>query len=47
MLKTSKNDKKNHGFGLKHVKEIVKKYDGNFNYELLKNYFIANVTLRK
>ncbi|WP_407695595.1 GHKL domain-containing protein [Sharpea porci] len=24
MLKTSKTDKKNHGFGLKHVKEIVK-----------------------
>lgn len=47
MLKTSKTDKKNHGFGLKHVKEIVKKYDGKFNYELLQNCFIANITLRK
>lgn len=47
MLKTSKNDKKNHGFGLKHVKEIVKKYDGKFNNELLQNCFIANITLKK
>jgi uncharacterized membrane protein/intracellular sulfur oxidation DsrE/DsrF family protein len=44
--KTSKNDKKNHGYGLQNVKETVEKYDGSFEVYIKDNKFIAEITLK-
>jgi uncharacterized membrane protein/intracellular sulfur oxidation DsrE/DsrF family protein len=44
--KTSKNDKKNHGYGLQNVKETVEKYDGSFEVYIKDNQFIAEITLK-
>jgi sensor histidine kinase YesM len=33
-LLTTKPDKENHGYGLSNVKDIVKKYNGNYNYDM-------------
>ncbi len=40
-LKTTKKDKKNHGLGLKIVKETIKECDGIFNTSLEGNYFVS------
>lgn len=45
-LNTSKKDAKNHGFGVKIIKSIIAKYNGDFNYLVKNGRFIANVTLK-
>ena len=45
-IKSSKADKKNHGFGLSLIEDISKKYDGYFQTETKENTFIATVTLK-
>lgn len=45
-LKTTKKDKKNHGFGLKTIRSIVKKYDGIYDLHFEKDKFIADVWLK-
>ena len=46
-LKTTKADKKNHGFGIKTIKEIVEKYDGIYDFQVSDNEFVADIWLRK
>lgn len=43
--KTTKQDKINHGLGLKNVEEIVKKRDGTINYEALNGWFEVTVII--
>lgn len=44
-LKTSKEDKENHGLGTQIINDIAYKYNGNVKYEIVDNQFIANVML--
>ena len=44
-LKSSKIDKKRHGYGLKNVEEIVKKYKGKINYSVKEKYFYTELLL--
>ena len=46
-LKTSKIDAKNHGMGIRNIKEIVKRNNGSFNIELLEGFFKVEVYLKK
>lgn len=45
-LVTKKEDKSNHGFGIKSIKNIAKKYDGSAEFSEQNGYFIAEVWLR-
>lgn len=47
LLSTTKEDRSNHGLGLKIVKEIVDKYNGMFEYENDNFCFTATVTLQE
>ncbi len=42
---TSKEDKKNHGLGLKSVQKICEKYDGNLDVDMIDNTFNIKVVL--
>ena len=46
MPKTTKKEKKNHGMGLKNVKEIVQKYEGEYNIDIKEGRFIVEVSLK-
>ena len=46
-LITTKNDKRNHGYGLKSIKYSVEKYKGNMEYELNKNWFELKILIPK
>lgn len=43
---TNKIDRKNHGFGMKIIKNIVEKYDGCINYEYNNNMFTVKILLK-
>lgn len=45
-LKSTKEDKKNHGFGLKTVRDIAQKYDGMCHTSFDKDTFVADVWLK-
>lgn len=45
-LITKKEDKNNHGFGIKSIKNIAKKYDGSAEFSEQNGYFIAEVWLK-
>lgn len=42
-LRTTKKNKKLHGFGIKNVKEIIKKYDGVMDCGVVDNSFKINI----
>ncbi|MEG1963354.1 MAG: ATP-binding protein [Clostridia bacterium] len=44
-LETTKKDKLNHGYGLKNVKTLVKKYNGEIKYGKNGEKFVVNVIL--
>lgn len=44
-LQTTKQDKKNHGIGLKSVKETIEKYNGMIEFYENNNFFIADIWL--
>lgn len=44
-LKTSKNDRLNHGLGLENVKNAVERNEGRFKFEVKKKEFITSVIL--
>lgn len=44
-LKTIKKDKNKHGFGLKNIKKIVDKYNGNMEINIKDNKFITKIAL--
>jgi hypothetical protein len=44
-FKTTKTDKKNHGFGLLSVKNIVDKCSGTFEITTTNGYFVANIVI--
>lgn len=46
-LKTTKNDKSNHGLGTFSISQIVEKYDGMKNYYEQNDYFIADIWLKR
>lgn len=46
-LITSKQDSKNHGFGMISIKYIVQKYNGTLNFEIIDNMFYLNITIPK
>ena len=43
--KTTKQDKKNHGYGIKIIESIAEKYNGGFNIHTGDNQFVASVYL--
>ena len=45
IFKTIKNDKKNHGYGLKNVKRIVELYNGQIDIEYIEDKFIVEIFL--
>ena len=45
-LVTKKEDKSSHGFGIKSIKNIAKKYDGGAEFSEQNGYFIAEVWLK-
>lgn len=45
-FKTTKNDSKSHGFGMKIIKTVVDKYDGCINYECKDNTFKVKILLK-
>ncbi|MBD5116856.1 MAG: GHKL domain-containing protein [Ruminococcaceae bacterium] len=45
-LLTKKEDKNEHGFGIKSIKNIAKKYDGSAEFSEQNGYFIAEVWLK-
>ncbi len=45
-FKTSKADKKNHGFGMKNMEEAVKKYGGTITTRVEENEFIIEIFLK-
>lgn len=44
-LVTTKRDKKNHGFGLKTMEQLTKKYDGFIDYETKEGWFCLSINL--
>ena len=44
-LKTTKNDKDNHGLGLKIIHSIVDKYNGIFKASMENGYFVVHIML--
>ena len=42
----SKKDKNNHGFGMKNIENVVKKYDGDYTYGKENNDFWAEVRVK-
>lgn len=44
-LVTTKRDKKNHGFGLKTMEQLTKKYDGFIDYETEQGWFCLSINL--
>ena len=40
---TSKQDKENHGYGIKNIKEIVEKYHGEIKFSVRKNKFCVEI----
>lgn len=44
-LRTTKADKENHGLGLKNIKSIVQKYEGNFQIEIENQIFRVKIYL--
>lgn len=46
-LKTKKMDKENHGFGIKNINKIIKKYDGFIKYKKERNIFIVSGYINK
>ena len=45
-ITTSKKDKNNHGFGMKNIENVVKKYDGDYTYGKENNDFWAEVRVK-
>lgn len=45
-ITTSKKDKNNHGFGMKNIENVVKKYDGDYTYGKENNDFGAEVRVK-
>lgn len=44
-LRTRKNDCKNHGLGTESIQHIAEQYNGNLDYEIVKDLFRLNITL--
>lgn len=44
-LVTTKRDKKNHGFGLKTMEQLTKKYEGAIDYEAKEGWFCLSINL--
>ena len=45
-LSTTKNDKKNHGFGTQSMKQITEKYDGMIEYYEKDEMFVVNILMK-
>lgn len=46
VLDSEKEDKRNHGIGLKNVEKVVKEYGGEFDVQCDKDLFVARVVLK-
>ena len=44
-METSKEDKKNHGFGVKNIKSVVKDYGGEVSFSVLDDMFSVSVII--
>ena len=44
-FRTTKADRKNHGYGLAIIKSLTEKYNGNMNIDIENNQFVANIYL--
>ena len=43
-LLTTKEDKEHHGFGVKNMVQVVKKYEGNIEFLIVENKFLVKIT---
>ncbi len=46
IVRTTKEDKQNHGFGLRNVREILQHYHGNYNEKVENGRYIADITIK-
>lgn len=44
-LETSKDDKKNHGFGIKNIKSVVQNYGGEVTFNVIDDMFSVSVLI--
>lgn len=42
-LKTTKNDSKNHGYGIKNMIDVVKRYDGKIDFKIEEGMFVVEI----
>lgn len=45
IIPTTKEDKKNHGYGMKSIKNAVEKYNGIYNNSIKDGKFIVNIVI--
>lgn len=45
VYKSTKTDVINHGYGMKNIEEVIKKYKGNIDFEIEKNLFVIKIEL--
>ena len=46
-LETTKDDKHNHGYGIKNIENIVNRYDGDIRYKIESNKFVVDIMIKK
>lgn len=46
-LETTKDDKHNHGYGIKNIENIVNHYDGDIRYKIESNKFVVDIMIKK
>ena len=44
-METSKEDKKNHGFGAKNIKRVVREYGGEVSFNVVDDMFSVSVLI--
>lgn len=44
-METSKEDKKNHGFGVKNIKRVVREYGGEVSFNVVDDMFSVSILI--
>ena len=45
VMETSKEDKKNHGFGVKNIKHVVREYGGEVSFNVVDDMFSVSILI--
>ena len=46
MPQTNKEEKGNHGFGIRNIRQVVEKYDGKCSIRVEGNWYIADIFVK-